>query len=358
MNIIILSSSNSTSGGFRQAAYLANGLQADGHNVHFVCPSGGDATALLKEMNLRHTALPATIREANKALRSLMPENQPVIVHAFHNRGVKLAAYLGTYWRLLGLPVACLAHRGVTSRPGNPLPYLLPGIRAYLVNSKACADTLPLLWRKNRCHVVNNSIPDQRIIPARPAQEVRDCLKIPAECKIVGNVCNDNPQKGAGQAIKAFALALKNLQPAKLLVVGVTPEKWLPLCEELGIAKDVALIPKTENVADYMQIMDIMLFPSMFIESQPNVIIEAMSMGLPVIAGDVGGVDELLPRQCLFDPKNIEEISSKLTLFMNDPELLKQHGKQNAAQKYKFSMAFRLKTVEEHYRRALAELRS
>lgn len=87
MNIIILSSSNSTSGGFRQAAYLANGLQADGHNVHFVCPSGGDAAALLKEMNLRHTALPATIRKADKALRSLMPKNQPVIVHAFHNRG-------------------------------------------------------------------------------------------------------------------------------------------------------------------------------------------------------------------------------------------------------------------------------
>ena len=351
MNIIILSSTNSTSGGFRQAAYLASGLQAEGNNVYFVCPSGGEAEALLKEMNLRHVPLPSTLRKADKTLRSLMPGNQPVVVHAFHNRGVKLAAYLGTYWRMLGLPAVCLAHRGVTSRPGNPLPYLLPGIRAYLVNSKACADTLPLLWRKNRCHVVNNSIPEQRIIPARPAQEVRDCLKIPKECKIIGNVCNDNPQKGAGQAIQAFALALKCLQPAKLLVVGVSPEKWLPLCEELGIAKDVVLVPKTKNVADYMQIMDIMLFPSMFIESQPNVIIEAMSMGLPVIARDVGGVNELLPRQCIFDPKNEAEISSKLTLFMNNPELLQQLGKQNAAQKYKFSMEFRLKTVKEHYRR-------
>jgi glycosyltransferase involved in cell wall biosynthesis len=307
-------------------------------------------------MQLRHVALPASIRDVEKTLRSLMPGNEPVIVHGFHNRGVKLAAYLGTYWRLLGLPVACVAHRGVTSRPVNPLPYLLPGIRAYLVNSKACADTLPLLWRRRRCHVVNNSMPHSRAMPLRSKRDMRVDLNIPEEWRIIGTVSRDNPLKGAGQAMKAFALSRRELPPAKLVIVGVTPEKWQPLCEDLGISEDVRLVPKTGHVADYLQLMDILIFPSSFIESQPNAIIEAMVMGLPVIAGDVGGISELLPGECLFHPQNIQEISAMLIRLMREPDALQRLGKANAAQQHRFSQERRLQIVMEHYRQALSEL--
>ena len=357
MRVIVLTTSSSISGGARQALYLAEGLQDLGYPVYFVCPAEGEMGRLVKETTgLRHVALPPTLFATQKALRSLIPDNEPTIVHAFHNKGVKYAAYLGTYWRILGLPVACVAHRGVTSRPGNPLPYLLPGIRAYLVNSKACAETLPLLWRKGRCHVVNNSIPKNRIIPLRSRQEMLNELDIPADCRVIGNVCNDNPLKGAGQAIKAFALARRSLPPSRLVVVGVTPEKWQPLCEELGVADDVRLVPLTSHVADYMQLMDILVFPSQFIESQPNVILEGMSMGVPVIAGDIGGIRDLLPPLCLFDPKNEDAISAKLIELMCNPDVLQRLGKENAGQKDTFSLENRLNVVLRHYRQALSEI--
>lgn len=261
MQVIVLTSSNSASGGFRQALYLADVLNKQGYTVHFVCPPGGEAMSLIQEMNLNYMPLPKSIIESERALRSLMSLNEPVILHAFHNRGVKRAAYLGIYWRMLRLPVACVAHRGITSRPGNPLPYLLPGIRAYLVNSMACAKTLPLLWRKRRCHVVSNSIPESRTIPLRTRQEVRCALDIPDDFKIIGNISNNNPLKGAGQAIKSFALSKAAMPPSKLVVIGVTPERWRPLCSDLNVLDDVRLVPMTDRVADYMQLMDILLFP-------------------------------------------------------------------------------------------------
>ena len=356
MNIIVLTSTGSVSGGARQALVLAAGLQKLGYTVHFVCPPKGETREQALEMGLSQVDLPEKLFEVNKTLRALMPAGVPTIVHGFHNRGVKLVAYLGTWWRLLGLPVACAAHRGVTSRPGNPLPYLLPGIRAYLVNSQACADMLPLFWRRRRCHVVSNSIPEERLIPTRSKAEMRLELNLAEGDKVIGDVCNDNPQKGAGQALKAFALAKPGLPAAKLVIVGVTADIWLPLCEELGIVDEVRLVPRTDHVADYIQLMDLLVFPSWFIESQPNVIMEAMSMGVPVIAGDAGGVRELLPPEFLFDPKDEHAVSVKLTELMQSPEALKRLGEANAAQKDRFSTERRLREVVKYYRAALQEI--
>ncbi len=356
MRVIVLTSSLGHSGGFRQALYMAEGLAGEGLAVSFVCPPGADTGRLTEETTVSRHDLPATWLGAERALRALMPEGEPVIVHGFHNRGVKLAAYLGTYWRLLGLPVACVAHRGVTFRPRNPLPYLLPGIRAFLVNSQACADTLPLLWRRARCRVVSNAIPEDRITPVRSARDMRVGLGIPEDCRVIGNISNDNPQKGAGQALRAFALARSGLGPAVCVIVGVSAERWRPLCEELGIAGNVRLVPAVEHVADYLQLMDMLVFPSRFSESQPNVIMEAMSMGVPVIAGKVGGVGELLPEECLFDPRRPEEIGAALIRLMGDPAALRRMGEANAARKGEFSASHRLDCVLRCYQRILEEL--
>lgn len=308
-------------------------------------------------MGLSVSALPATLVAAERTLRSLMPENMPVIVHGFHNRGVKLVAYLGTLWRLLGLPVACIANRGVTSRPSNPLPYLLPGIRRFLVNSKACGDTLPLLWRKKRCHLVSNCIPEGRLVPTRSAAAVRAELGIPEGHFVIGNICNDNPLKGAPTMLNAFAWARTSLPPTTLVMVGVQSKIWTPLCVELGILDHVRLIPKTDMVADYLQSMTLLAFPSSFIESQPNVIMEAMSMGLPVIGSDIGGISELLPGECLFDPADTGAISDKLINLLRDPAKREELGRNNLAQRSLFSVERRLETVTSLYRDALKEVR-
>ena len=355
MQIIVLSSACSVSGGARQALYLADGLKKRGLPVRFVCPPACALSEAAENLNLPYTALPDKFFEAERVLRALLLPDGPTVIHAFHNKGVKWAAYMGTLWQLKKLPVACVAHRGVTARPGNPLPYLLPGIRAFLVNSKACARTLPLLWRKKRCFVVNNSIPDDRLIPHISKEEMRERLGIAPEHLIVGTICNNNPAKGAGALIRAFAAAQPKLPPATLLLVGVSSERWLPLCEEHGVAGPVRLIPHTPDIADYLQCLDLMCFPSSFIESQPNVIIEAMCLGVPVIAGAVGGVPELLPPECLFDPADEKVIAEKLLYFMSRPDERQRLSAEGLAKKHTFSLEFRLDTLLAHYRRCLEE---
>ena len=62
-------------------------------------------------------------------------------------------------------------------------------------------------------------------------------------------------------------------------------------CQELNIADRVIFTGLVDNVDEYMKSSDLFVFLSKR-EGCPNVIIEAMSTGLPVIALNISGVTE------------------------------------------------------------------
>ena len=353
MRIIILSSSSNASGGSRQALYLAKGFFEKGYEVYFFAPPESQLRPLLPNINWQD--LPKKIVSAKKMLEKIISPNSPTIIHAFHNRGVKLTAYLATLWRIKGLPVACVAHRGVIYKPNNPLPYLLPGIRQFIVNSQACANTLPLLWRKNRVTVVYNSIPKERVTPAIDASTMRASLSIPQNATVIGTVANNAPVKGISYLLQAFAQIKR--PNTILLMFGLAEEKWQAQINELGIAENVRIIPRSNNVADYMNTFNLFVLPSLM-ESQPNVLLEAMCMGLPAVATAVGGVPEILQhKELLCPPKDSLALANKIMLALGNPELLKHAAQANLEQSKMFSVDYRIARIEKIYREMLAELK-
>lgn len=353
MQIILVSTTTLASGGARQAIYQARGLITAGHDVHFCAPAGNEMQKIAPDLQWHD--LPKNLRQINRLLTSLMDANGPNVVHAFHNGGAKIAAYLGTLWRWQKRPVICAFHRGVTNRPGNPLPYLLPGIRVIVTNSQAAADTLPLLWRKKRCHVLHNAIPDERLATNRSVSDIRQELGIPADHFIIGDVAHNKPAKGASRLIEAFAKARPQLPPSTLVLVGVTESRWGHVARECGVAEYVRFTGRTEHVANYVQTFGLFVFPSFFVESQPNVIMEAMSLGVPVIGSRIGGVPELLPESCLFKPGDVAEMTTKIREVTNAPDLLQNMREYNLKQRYCFSQEYRTKKLLELYKAALHE---
>ncbi len=373
MNIILLTTAGNTSGGTRQALYLARGLMSAGHRLRFFTPPASALRPLDPSIPWRD--LPKGFFAAGKALEAeirAMAENPehpgPVALHVFHNRGIKLAAFWGLIWFLRRLPVACCMHRGVIYRPRNPLPYLLPGIKAYIVNSRACAATLPLLWRKKRCHLVYNSIPPERLQTTLTREETLQALNL-AEGRtatefarpIIGCVANDKPNKGVETLLRAFALGgFAHKYGADLVIVGVTEESFAPLCRSLGISSHVRLVPPTENVANYLQTFSLFVIPS-FSESQPNTLLEAMSLGIPALGSDVGGIPEALSEAgptdgLLFRPGDIEEAAEKIEALLGNPARLAGLAAQNRAASALFSQEFRLQRISKIYNEILQEV--
>jgi colanic acid/amylovoran biosynthesis glycosyltransferase len=102
--------------------------------------------------------------------------------------------------------------------------------------------------------------------------------------------------KGYDYALRACRiLKEKNIAFKYTIIGGAGDEELQFLIHDLGLAAEVVLekrLPQTE-VFQRMQEASILLMPSLE-EGIPNVVVEAMALGLPVISTDCGGVPELI----------------------------------------------------------------
>lgn len=348
MRVIIVTSSNNRSGGTRQAVYQAQGLSERGHDVTLCLPHNSSFWELPGACaNPLWRALPAEKTQHRAFIESLFPADPatPTIVHAFHNKAVKRVAWWGLRWRNRAL--ACVAHRGVIFRPGNPLPYLSPAMKAFIPNSEACARAIAWCCPKHKIHVVPNGIPDERVLPSRPAAEVRAELDIPGHALTFAYVGNNKPAKGVEPLLHAFAAA--NLE-AYLVLVGASAQRWQPLCDALGIAAKIRMIEHSEHVSDYLQAADAFVFPSRDMDSAPNTLLEAIRMGLPVVATTVGGVPEIArDNGLLIPPGNVPALTQALQKMAAVPEQRAVWGRNSLRQGGLYTVEARCAALEAIY---------
>ncbi|MCV3743082.1 glycosyltransferase [Lentilactobacillus hilgardii] len=117
---------------------------------------------------------------------------------------------------------------------------------------------------------------------------MRKKLNISKNTLLVGNVGRLNLYKNQIFLIKIIA-ELKRAEPdSKLLLIGSGENykrKLEFLSEKYGVSDSVIFTGNVNNVYDYMQAMDIFVFPSKF-EGLGIVAIESQGVGLPVIASN------------------------------------------------------------------------
>ncbi len=132
--------------------------------------------------------------------------------------------------------------------------------------------------------------------------EQKDCreqLALRAQGKVIVYVGNLLATKGCLDLIESFA-ALKQQQPDTLLVyVGkgeACAAKLVARAEALGLKGSVKLVgvQPHEVVASWMGAADVVVLPS-YNEGVPNVLLEAMACGKPIVATQVGGIPEVVP---------------------------------------------------------------
>jgi glycosyltransferase involved in cell wall biosynthesis len=107
--------------------------------------------------------------------------------------------------------------------------------------------------------------------------------------------------KGIGLGLLAIAHLQSRGIRASLTLIGQGPEKerWRALAETLGISdlvRWVSWTPQSELLEAYGN-FDAMLFPSLR-DSSGNVVLEAMSGGLPVVCAALGGPAEMVDSTC------------------------------------------------------------
>lgn len=105
-------------------------------------------------------------------------------------------------------------------------------------------------------------------------------------------------QKGYHNLIKSFSKVVKEIPDAKLIILGrgILEESLNELIKTLNLEKNIKLYGFKENPYKYMKNSKIFVLSS-FYEGLPNVVLEAMACGLPIIStdGDSGSREILAP---------------------------------------------------------------
>jgi glycosyltransferase involved in cell wall biosynthesis len=145
-------------------------------------------------------------------------------------------------------------------------------------------------------------------IPARRLRYIPNGVPVPADAEarpvvpnsrplVIGTVTGLRPEKNLGRLLRAFAAA-RRLHDLRLLIVGDGAERGAleALAQALGVASDVTFTGYLRAPQESLRQMDLFALSS-DTEQQPISMLEAMALGIPVIATRVGDVPFIVPAE-------------------------------------------------------------
>lgn len=117
----------------------------------------------------------------------------------------------------------------------------------------------------------------------------------------------------------------------RLVVVGDGPQRaeLESLTRELGATDRVQFLGFLRDPDDIVGSADVAVVPSLWYEAFGRVVVEAMSLGIPVVASRIGGMAELFEDGVhgrYVAPENVEELAHAIGALCADRRMLRQCG--------------------------------
>ena len=158
-----------------------------------------------------------------------------------------------------------------------------------------------------------------RILSAEDRISLRRQLGLPIDSSIV-------IAAGLLEKRKRFDMAIDQLSPllggkgTHLIIAGAGPEhgRLLQLAERRGVAEHVQFIGHVDNLPDYFAVANVLVHTSLT-EGLPQVVVQALAAGLPIVATNAEGLAELQPSPLTCIDRNGEGLLRICTLALAAP---------------------------------------
>jgi glycosyltransferase involved in cell wall biosynthesis len=211
---------------------------------------------------------------------------------------------------------------------------------------------------------IHDGIDSSRFEPGPGREEVRAELGIPQDAPLILCVARLAPEKGHRFLLAAApAIAAKHPETRYLFPgVGITDAPLLQQAKELGLADKVILPGHRDDVVRLLRAADLFALVPVDGETLGTSILEALSVGLPVIATDVGGVKNVVrdgQTGLLLPPGDSDAIAAAVLRLFGDPALAQRLARtgQDVVRR-EFTQEHMVDQKEALYRRVIAQARA
>ncbi|MCB0320139.1 MAG: glycosyltransferase family 4 protein [Bdellovibrionales bacterium] len=258
--------------------------------------------------------------------------NKPIdTIYATFNSGISASAF-----SCLGLPVRLVTYRGTLGNlsPYDPSSYLThfhPRIDGIVANCDAVKEFLirsgiaePKIRRIYKGH-------DQQwyAIPSNEDLPTREALGFAPEDFIIGVVANFRPLKGIPVLLHALSKAPTSLRMRILLIGEDRDPEIQQTLSNLKLKDQVQTLGFQDNPRKFLPLFDMTVLPSTRREGVARSVLEAMSLGIPCVVSDVGGLPEVVDhgQSGLVVPANdSEELLKAIVTLHDSPSLRSTFG--------------------------------
>lgn len=199
-------------------------------------------------------------------------------------------------------------------------------------NSKAVRDFIceQEKWPVIQTRVIYNGFPDE-LIPVRPVIVQRSLKKeylrpyqIQDDELVLGCIANFSPVKNHYRLLDALRQVLLEGTKVRLVLIGDGPIRAAveSYAEQQSLRMATVFLGSRMDRLKFLSECDALILPSLN-EGCPNAVLEAMALGVPVIASQTGGIPEMITHGesgWLFDPTSVSSIARAIWTAMNHRE--------------------------------------
>ena len=167
-----------------------------------------------------------------------------------------------------------------------------------------------------RISTIPNGV-DVSLFYPRDKRSLRKSLGLPLDVKIVLYVGRLSEEKGLTTIVESLARLKRQRTDFLFCLVGDGPllAELKALTQSLSVAENVLFAGQKDHVAvaDWLGACDVFCLPSLR-EGCPNVVIEALSSGRPVVASRVGGIPDMVSADTgiLVDAQDVDGFANAL----------------------------------------------
>ena len=296
-----------------------------------------------------------------RRLTKIVKEGKYRAIHAHTPRTLMIARMAAS--RLNSIPLIYHVHSPVSldsvRRFQNRMNLWIERWGLKRVDQMICVSNSLARYMKNAGHaeekitVVPNGVPKTKQTLTRWKPTKRWTL---------GTVALFRPRKGTEVLLDAIARLKKQGVVVDLLAVGPFEtesykQEIKDQVKRLGIAEQIQWAGFRKDVNAQLEKMDLFVLPSLFGEGLPMVVLEAMAIGLPIVASRVEGIPEAIRDGhdgLIFDPGKADDLADRVREMVegkHDWMAMSRHAQER--QREMFSESSMAKNVAAVYDRLL-----